>query len=322
MVDLGKDMVPTYPDVVVASEAAMTTQAAQLRAFLAASFKALDRMQHDQTFGLSYLKTYTSETNDKINQQVYEQIIRTQPANGEIKPEGIQNSVRIAGKAWGMDDLPKIDPMTVYTTKFLPGSKSCVGQTSRSSGVASEKRSSMKTTVVGTSIFAAQVAIAAAAAVAWEVVSRRGIVNPELLPPLSDVLATLWQLLHDPRFLADLRVTAVEVVVSFLIVAPSEHHSRIFPGRNARGGAARQSGLPRADGNPEIDLPADLYSGARHRLHPEDRVRRGARVLRHRRLCPSGGRLGAERLCHARPRASAPRAARSIPASICRRCCR
>jgi ABC-type nitrate/sulfonate/bicarbonate transport system substrate-binding protein len=124
LVDLGKDMVPTYPDVIVASEAAMTTQAAQLRAFLAASFKALDRMQHDQTFGLSYLKIYTSETNDKINQQVYEQIIRTQPANGEIKPEGIQNSVRIAGKAWGMDDLPKIDPMTVYTTKFLPGSKS------------------------------------------------------------------------------------------------------------------------------------------------------------------------------------------------------
>lgn len=79
----------------------------------------------------------------------------------------------------------------------------------------------MKTTVVGTSIFAAQMAIAAAAAVAWEVVSRRGIVNPELLPPLSDVLTTLWQLLHDPRFLADLRVTAVEVVVSFLIVAPA-----------------------------------------------------------------------------------------------------
>ena len=89
LVDLGKDMVPTYPNVVVASEAAMKTQAAQLRAFLAASFKALDRMQHDQTFGLSYLKTYTSETNDKINQQVYEQIIRTQPADGEIKPEGI-----------------------------------------------------------------------------------------------------------------------------------------------------------------------------------------------------------------------------------------
>ncbi len=79
----------------------------------------------------------------------------------------------------------------------------------------------MKTTVVSISIFAAQVAIAAAAAVAWEFVSRRGIINPELLPPLSDVLATLWQLLHDPRFLADLRVTAVEVVVSFLIVAPT-----------------------------------------------------------------------------------------------------
>jgi ABC-type nitrate/sulfonate/bicarbonate transport system permease component len=78
----------------------------------------------------------------------------------------------------------------------------------------------MKATAMSYGIFATQTAIAAAVAVAWEVASRQGIVNPELLPPLSDVLVTLWQLLHDARFLADLRVTGVEVVVSFLIVAP------------------------------------------------------------------------------------------------------
>jgi ABC-type nitrate/sulfonate/bicarbonate transport system permease component len=78
----------------------------------------------------------------------------------------------------------------------------------------------MKATAKSYSIYAAQAAIAAAVAVAWEFASRHGIVNPELLPPLSDVLVTLWQLMHDARFLADLRVTAVEVSVSFLIVAP------------------------------------------------------------------------------------------------------
>ena len=41
------------------------------------------------------------------------------------------------------------------------------------------------------------------------------------MPPLSDVLATLWRLLHDPKFLDDLRVTASEVLISYSIVVPT-----------------------------------------------------------------------------------------------------
>jgi NitT/TauT family transport system permease protein len=54
----------------------------------------------------------------------------------------------------------------------------------------------------------------------WELTARFSLVDPELLPPLSQVCGLLWQFLHDPRFIADLGLTAGEVAVAFLIAAP------------------------------------------------------------------------------------------------------
>jgi len=54
----------------------------------------------------------------------------------------------------------------------------------------------------------------------WELVGRLALVDADLLPPLSEVSTLLWRFLQDPRFLADLGVTASEVAVAFLIAAP------------------------------------------------------------------------------------------------------
>lgn len=54
---------------------------------------------------------------------------------------------------------------------------------------------------------------------AWELGSRL-VADPNLLPPVIEVLALLWQFLQDPSFLTDLGVTAGEVAVAFLIAAP------------------------------------------------------------------------------------------------------
>jgi NitT/TauT family transport system permease protein len=62
--------------------------------------------------------------------------------------------------------------------------------------------------------------IVAGAALAWELAARLQWADPELLPPLSLVLATLWQLLGDPAFRSDIEVTLLECAVAFLIVAP------------------------------------------------------------------------------------------------------
>src|ERR1700730_3126865 len=54
----------------------------------------------------------------------------------------------------------------------------------------------------------------------WELIARLDLVDPDLLPPFSQICAILWQFMHDPRFTADLGVTAGEVGVAFLIAAP------------------------------------------------------------------------------------------------------
>ena len=55
---------------------------------------------------------------------------------------------------------------------------------------------------------------------AWELLPRNGIVNPRLLPPLSEVLAMLGQLLGRPQVHEAIWVTAAEVIVAFLIAVP------------------------------------------------------------------------------------------------------
>ena len=67
---------------------------------------------------------------------------------------------------------------------------------------------------------AARLAIVAALFLLWEVMARSGAVNPRMLPPASDVLATLWDLLQRPRIHSDIAVTLLEVVVSFAISVP------------------------------------------------------------------------------------------------------
>jgi NitT/TauT family transport system permease protein len=55
---------------------------------------------------------------------------------------------------------------------------------------------------------------------AWELLPRLGIVNPLLLPPLSDVLATLAELLQRGQVREALGVSAMEVLLAFVIAVP------------------------------------------------------------------------------------------------------
>jgi len=65
-----------------------------------------------------------------------------------------------------------------------------------------------------------RIALFAGLAAAWELFPRAGIVDAMLLPPLSDVLATLIKLLGQPNVHEALAVTAAEVIVAFLIAVP------------------------------------------------------------------------------------------------------
>ena len=69
-------------------------------------------------------------------------------------------------------------------------------------------------------IIAARFAMLAVVLGAWEFLPRNNIVNPLLLPPLSDVVAMLAELLGQPRVHEALGVTALEVLVAFMIAVP------------------------------------------------------------------------------------------------------
>jgi NitT/TauT family transport system permease protein len=55
---------------------------------------------------------------------------------------------------------------------------------------------------------------------AWEVLPRIGAINPLLLPPLSDVLSMLATQIGRPNVQEAVGVTALEVIVSFIIAVP------------------------------------------------------------------------------------------------------
>lgn len=54
----------------------------------------------------------------------------------------------------------------------------------------------------------------------WEALSRLGIVNPRLLPPASETLGALAELLQRSSVRNDLAVTATEVLAAFALAVP------------------------------------------------------------------------------------------------------
>src|SRR5262245_17813338 len=69
-------------------------------------------------------------------------------------------------------------------------------------------------------IILARLALLALVLGAWEVLPRSGLVNPLLLPPLSEVMAMLANLIGRPNVQEAVAVTALEVLVAFIIAVP------------------------------------------------------------------------------------------------------
>jgi ABC-type nitrate/sulfonate/bicarbonate transport system permease component len=67
----------------------------------------------------------------------------------------------------------------------------------------------------------ARIAIIAALLALWEMLPRIGAVDPRLLPPLSDVIASLVDILGRPAVKYDLLTTLTEIVVAFAIAVPA-----------------------------------------------------------------------------------------------------
>ena len=120
LLDFGKEMEPTLPDVAVASQEMIDKRPGQVRGVLKAFYKALARICTDRAWGLPFLKDFTKETNDKVNELTYETVACQQSRDGTIKPEWMAASLAIASKAWDMPEIGKMKPTDVYTDAFIP----------------------------------------------------------------------------------------------------------------------------------------------------------------------------------------------------------
>jgi NitT/TauT family transport system permease protein len=89
----------------------------------------------------------------------------------------------------------------------------------------------------GTTVVLIRVAILATFILAWEMLPRLGVVNPMLLPPLSDVATTFVDMLGRSSVHEAIAVTGAEVVVAFLIAVPLGGALGILSAENAYFGA-------------------------------------------------------------------------------------
>lgn len=69
-------------------------------------------------------------------------------------------------------------------------------------------------------ILVARLSLLALVLAAWELLPRHGVVNPLLLPPLGDALAMLGELLQRGQVREALGVSAMEVLLAFVIAVP------------------------------------------------------------------------------------------------------
>jgi ABC-type nitrate/sulfonate/bicarbonate transport system permease component len=99
-----------------------------------------------------------------------------------------------------------------------------------------------------------QVAIVIGFVAAWELASRNDVVDPELLPPISVVLSTLWQLVQQKAFWGDLRATLFSVAVAFAIVVPGGLFLGFFIGERPRLHRAVISGVQLLIATPKVIL--------------------------------------------------------------------
>lgn len=67
----------------------------------------------------------------------------------------------------------------------------------------------------------------------WQVAPTVGLIDPRLLPPPSDVVAMLWQLLQEADFRVHIATTLSETAVAFLIAVPAGFFLSVLIGENA-----------------------------------------------------------------------------------------
>ena len=224
--------------------------------------------------------------------------IKKLSATGEMKLEWMERALDM-GRLIGMKDLAPAKDIFIEQFKPVPTAALTLSESaSRSHAMRAGRRDETRAIMTRAQIILIRLALLALVLGAWELLPRSGAVNPLLLPPLSDVLAMLANLLGRAERAGGGRRHRVGG-------GRRLHHRRAARRRGRH--PDRRERLSRADlqadavlrvQHPQIDLPADVHSRVRHRLSAEGRLCRLHDGLRRADERHGGGGVGARRPRH------------------------
>jgi NitT/TauT family transport system substrate-binding protein len=123
LIDLTSEMPPTLANVYVASQEMIDKRPQELRAALAAIYEALAYMRDNRDWTLGYLKEFAKSDNARLNEQLYDHVIKVLSPDGRIDKAWIGNGLALAARAWDMPDLAKADAEALYSNDFHPQAK-------------------------------------------------------------------------------------------------------------------------------------------------------------------------------------------------------
>jgi NitT/TauT family transport system substrate-binding protein len=115
LVDLGKEMEPTLPDVWVATQSLIDGNPKAVEGTLRAIYKATAYMKKNRAYGIDYLRKFTGEKDDRVVELEYDVVLSGRPTSAKIERAWIEASLALAGLG-GITDLPAVPEL--FTDRF------------------------------------------------------------------------------------------------------------------------------------------------------------------------------------------------------------
>jgi ABC-type nitrate/sulfonate/bicarbonate transport system substrate-binding protein len=115
LVDLGKEMQPTLPDVWVATQALIDDNPKAVEGTLRAIYRATAYMKKNRAYAIEFLRKFTGEKDAKVSEMEFDVVLTGRPTSARIERKWLDDSLALA-RLGGITDLPPIEE--IYTDRF------------------------------------------------------------------------------------------------------------------------------------------------------------------------------------------------------------
>lgn len=115
LVDLGKEMHPTLPDVWVATQALIDSNPNVIEGTLRAIYRATAYMKKNRDYSIEFLRKFTGEKDAKVSEMEFDIVLSGRPSSANIERKWLEDSLALA-RLGGITDLPPIEE--IYSDRF------------------------------------------------------------------------------------------------------------------------------------------------------------------------------------------------------------